>query len=90
MFGDLVRATSVTAELLDRDDQPLGVELTEQARSEIDLGVEGVVVGHDRHAGLGDLAVVLDDDALVGAVGVGWQQHDGYGTGLRCLLGPAA
>ena len=35
----------------------------------------GVVVGDDRQPGLGDLAVVLDHGALVGAVGVRREQH---------------
>ena len=49
--------------------RPLRVERREDLRREVDLGVDRVVVRDDRDAGPGDLAVVLEDGALVGAVG---------------------
>jgi len=49
------------------------VELGEEFRDEVHLGVDGVVVGHDRYAHLGDGPVVRDHRTLVGAVGVGRQ-----------------
>ncbi|GHI25697.1 hypothetical protein Shyd_70680 [Streptomyces hydrogenans] len=89
-LGDLVGAADVAAELLDGDDVPVGVEAGEQGRGEVDLGVDGVVVGDDRQPRPGDLGVVGADGLLVGAVGVGRQEEDGAGAGLGGLLGPAA
>src|SRR5688572_27906871 len=57
-FGDPVGAADVPGELLDGVDVPLSVQSGEQFRYQVDLGVDGVVVGDDRESGRGDLGVV--------------------------------
>ena len=73
-----------------RDDQPLAVQPCQQRGGEVDLGVDGVVVGHDRQPDLGHRTVVLDDAPLVGPVGVWRQQHHRSAAGFGGLLGPSA
>ncbi len=75
-FGDLVAAPHVAGELLDADDEALGVQCGEQFGAQVDLGVDGVVVGDDGEAGRGDQLEVFEDGAVVGPVGVGRQAHD--------------
>src|SRR5438874_8250244 len=59
---DPVGPADVAAELLDRDDQALAVEAGQQLRYEVDLGVDGVVVGDHRQPGGGHLGVVAEHE----------------------------
>lgn len=77
LLGDLVRPADVTAELLDGDDGTVGVELGEQPRCQVDLGVVRIVVRDDRQARGGDFRVVRTDRPVLARVPVGRQQQDG-------------
>jgi hypothetical protein len=87
-FLDLEHPAHVTREFLDRNNfRDLG-QPCDELRSDVHLGVERVVVGHDRQPHLGDLAEMLDDSVVGGTVQGGRQQQDTVGAVVFGVFGP--
>ena len=87
-FLDFQHSTDVAGKLLDRDDLRDLSELRDEARNEVDLGVERVIIRHDRQSDLGDALVVFDDLRLVRAVDRRRKQQHAIGAVILGVLGP--